>query len=279
MNKKRLVETNILENVQIIENVYKLRLKLPLDYPASIPGQFVNVYLNDASKLLPRPISILDHEDHVMELAYMIMGDGTKDLSKYVSHTAIRISTPLGNGFRLHTKAANEESTYVLIGGGIGIAPLHYTAKYINNNYPTFSLQAILGYKDEPFLNETFEPYCSQVKVCSEANTYTEGSNKGYIKGNVLTPLNDMDIAQEATYLACGPTPMLHAISEYAADHHIKNLQVSVEERMGCGFGTCVGCSIRLRNTNSQNPEDSAIIQKKVCKDGPVFNGNEVIFR
>ena len=290
-----IVKTRITENTKIAEGTYYLKLELPFSYPRSIPGQFVNIYLNNESKLLPRPISIFDHKDGQIHLIYAVMGEGTEELSVYRPKTTLRISTPLGNGFRIpdfnkrpgygtNEKNAenidgginynNYDDSIVLVGGGFGIAPLHYTARIIHNKYSDSTkapdIYAVLGYRAEPFLNENFEKYCKEVQVCSE-NPSDQFADCWI--GNVIIPINECKYHEYKNIMACGPNAMLKALNDLFDDRENTDYQVSMEERMGCGFGTCVGCSIELKEKNTEN-----IIRKKVCKDGPVFKGSEVVW-
>jgi dihydroorotate dehydrogenase electron transfer subunit len=112
-----------------------------------------------------------------------------------------------------------------------------------------------------------FDKYCQEVEVS------TEVAIEGFWHGNVITPIDNCSYSSIPNWFSCGPLPMQKALTEYAQAHDITNLQVSLEARMGCGFGTCVGCTVSLKSLS-----DNGTIGKKVCKDGPVFNGNEVVW-
>lgn len=268
------LKAKIIQNEMIVDGCYYLNMELPFDYPVSSAGQFINIYLNNEAKILPRPISIFDHRDNELHLIYALAGNGTAELSKYKRNTYVRISTPLGNGFTIpeFIKDADDDvNDLLLIGGGMGIAPLHYLARMIYKKYRESSekpyVNAVLGYNDEPFLVEFFRKYCDELQICSEKY------HDDCWEGNVLIPLNECGYYSVKNWFSCGPVPMQKALTELAHFHDIMNFQVSLEERMGCGFGTCVGCTISTRNAY-----DDSIVRKKVCKDGPVFMGNEVIF-
>lgn len=288
---KEIVNAKITKNEKISEGVYYLKLELPYSYPSSAPGQFVNLYLNNQAKILPRPISIFDHKDHELHLVYAVVGDGTSELSKYRTNTKMRVSTPLGNGFEIPDFDPNADDSNIndilLIGGGMGIAPMHYMARTIHMKYRDSSkkpdVYAILGFSDDVFLKEDFEKYCTEIQISSEK------PHDDCWEGNVMLPLIECQYNMKKNWFTCGPHKMQMALAEYAQEVDVANLQVSLEERMGCGFGTCVGCSIQIRKQNdilkdgiSQDgvSQDgvSHIIRKKVCKDGPVFIGSEVVW-
>lgn len=234
----------IISNNEIASGIFKMRLSFPVEYPQPEPGQFVNVYLNDKSCLLPRPISVCDWEDGVLTLVYAVVGDGTKMISGYASGERIRISTPLGNGFSMEGL-----ERCVLVGGGVGVPPLLYLAKKL-----TASVRVVLGFRSEPFLADEFP---------CEVEIATEDGSAG-MKGNVIDLMENINTSGCVQILACGPKPMLKALADFAAGRGL-SLQVSMEERMGCGYGACVGCVCKTMNGN-----------RKVCEDGPVFDGSEV---
>lgn len=260
---------------QADDGVFLMELELPYEYPKSAAGQFVNVYLNNQSRLLPRPISIYDHFDGHLYLLYEVVGNGTKELSSYKSKTRIMVSTPLGNGFTLPENLGE----CLLIGGGMGIAPMHYLTKAIYKMYKESSnkpeVSVILGYRNTPFLLDDFQNYCEDVQVSSDN---PPDDHYDCWEGNVTVPLKECFQSLPSNVFSCGPRPMLKAINEYTKSSEECNLQVSMEERMGCGFGTCVGCSIKLWESSDSSLNSENIIQKKVCKDGPIFDGRKVVW-
>ena len=244
MSKIEIAE--IISNAEIAHGIFKLCLRLPAGYPCPGPGQFINLYLNDESRLLPRPISVCDWEDGVLTLVYAVVGAGTKAISGYRPGAIIRASTALGNGF-----AIENPGRCLLVGGGAGVPPLLFTAKKIG-----VGAHAVLGFRSEPFLVDAFP---------CEAKVATEDGAVGR-RGNVIDLLGSMEISDVTQMFACGPKPMLKALADFAKAREIP-LQVSLEERMGCGYGACVGCVCKTARGN-----------RKVCEDGPVFNGSEVIW-
>ena len=161
---------------------------------------------------------------------------------------------PLGNGFPLEEA---EGKKVFLIGGGIGIPPMLQTAKELKAEKT-----AVLGYRDELFLNDEFEKY-------ADVYVATEDGSAG-TKGNVLNAIKEKALEAEVIF-ACGPTTMLRALKEYAAEKNI-TCWISMEERMACGVGACLACVCRSKEIDAH----SQVHNKRVCKDGPVFLSTEV---
>ena len=222
---------------------------------AAKPGQFISVYTKDKSKVLPRPISLceIDKEQGRLRIVYRVVGAGTKEFSAYQAGDDIEIMGPLGNGFPLKEKKA------FLIGGVIGIPPMLELAKNLN-----CEKQMVLGYRDVLFLNDEFEQY-GRVYVA------TEDGSAG-TKGNVIDAIRENGLDAETIY-ACGPTPMLRAIKEYAAEQNIE-CWISMEERMACGIGACLACVCKSKEKDAH----SNVKNKRICKEGPVFLAQEVEF-
>ena len=217
------------------------------------PGQFVDLYSADGSKLLPRPISLceIDREAGTLRLVYRIAGKGTAEFAKLTAGHTIDVLGPLGNGFNL------EDGKAILIGGGIGIPPMLQLAKELNCDK-----SIDLGYRDEEFLSEEFAPY---------GDVYKSSDNGAIgVKGTVMDAIKEYGI--EGTHIyACGPTPMLRAIQQYALSNGIR-AQLSLEERMACGVGACLACVCKSKEVDHH----SNVNNKRVCKDGPVFYAEEV---
>ena len=237
----------------IAEDIYSIWLSAPDIAEAAQPGQFVSLYCDDGSRLLPRPISIceINREQGSVRLVYRIAGKGTKDFSQMKANGFIEVMGPLGNGFTLEGKKA------LLIGGGIGIPPMLELAKQLN-----CEKQMVLGYRDILFLEKEFEPY-GNVFLSTE-----DGSNG--TKGNVIDAIKANGLEADVIF-ACGPTPMLRGIKAYALEHGIK-AQLSLEERMACGIGACLGCVCKTKEIDHH----SNVKNTRICKDGPVFYADEV---
>ena len=218
------------------------------------PGQFISVYSQDGSRLLPRPISICeaDPDEGRLRIVYRIAGKGTDEFSKYVSGDPIDIMGPLGNGF------PQEGENVFLIGGGIGVPPMLEMAKQLN-----CEKQIILGYRDENlFLRDEFEAY-------GEVFVVTEDGSVG-TKGNVMNAIEENHLQADVIF-ACGPMPMLRAIKKYAEEKKIK-AYISLEEHMACGVGACLGCVVKTKEVDHHSHVHNA----RICTDGPVFDAEEV---
>lgn len=249
------------ENVQITrtaclaQGIYEMWFRTEKIASAAGPGQFVSLYSNDGSRLLPRPISICRIEGDSLRIVYRVVGRGTEEFSKMKAGGSLNVQGPLGNGYDVSAPYARKKA--LLLGGGIGIPPMLELAKQLD-----CEKQIVLGYRDELFLNEEFEAY-GPVAIATE-----DGSHG--VKGTVLDAVCAHGIEAEVIY-ACGPAPMLRAVRDYALAQGI-DAYVSLEEKMACGIGACLSCVC-------QTPEPDAHSQvhnKRVCKEGPVFHIKEV---
>lgn len=269
--------------------IYDLTLKTTNIAKVAKAGQFVSVYSNDRSKLLPRPISLcgIDRDEDTIRLVYRVTGEntGTEEFSKLVMGDKIRILGPLGNGFTVEPgKKA------FLIGGGIGVPPMLQLAKDINSGVVQTSgivdintqekgqteekqinghgkkicdMNIIMGYRDEnTFLLDEF-------KEQADSFVATEDGSVG-TKGNVIDAINENGLEADVIY-ACGPMPMLRALKAYAMEHDME-CYVSMEERMACGIGACLACVCKTKDKDAH----SNVNNKRICKEGPVFNAKEV---
>lgn len=246
---------NIIRQDNIATDIYSMVLSAAEIAEQAKPGQFIDLYSADGSRLLPRPISIceLDRQAGTIRIVYRIVGKGTKEFSLLTSEHTVDILGPLGNGFTLEGKKA------ILIGGGIGIPPMLELAKTLD-----CEKSIVLGYRDEEFLAEEFKAY-GEVYMSSDSGAIG-------VKGTVLDAIREYGITGDVIY-ACGPTPMLKALQSYALENGI-TAQLSLEERMACGVGACLGCVCKSKEID----EHSRVYNKRVCKDGPVFYAGEVEF-
>lgn len=224
------------------------------------PGQFISMYTEDGTKLLPRPISIceIDREGQALRVVYRVTGSdtGTEQFSRLGAGDGIWLVGPLGNGFPVE-KAEGKRA--FLMGGGIGVPPILELAKQMKCD----KKQIVVGYRDEQtFLRDEFSRN-------GELYISTEDGSVG-TKGNVMDAVRENHLDADIIY-ACGPTPMLRAIKAYAAGHGIE-CYISLEERMACGIGACLGCVCKSKEKDAH----SNVHNKRVCKDGPVFLASEV---
>ena len=248
MAQKR-VNVTIHSQEKLAEGIYSMWLDAPEAAAEAKPGQFIAVYTNDPSKLLPRPISIceVDKENGRLRIVYRIAGAGTLEFSKYGAGDQLDIMGPLGNGFTLKDKKA------FLIGGGIGIPPMLELAKNLD-----CEKIAVLGYRDaETFLADEIGKYAEVVLASDDGSVGT--------KGNVIDAIKANGLKADVIY-ACGPTPMLMGLKKYAAENGIE-CWISLEEKMACGIGACLGCVCHTKDID----EHANVRNTRICKDGPVF--------
>ena len=245
----------VIRQDEIAYEIYSLLISAKEIADIAKPGQFVNLYSADKSRLLPRPISIceIDKTAGTLRLVYRVVGDGTKEFSTLTSDHTIEVMGPLGNGFTLEGKKA------IIIGGGIGIPPMLELSKQLD-----CEKSIVLGFRDEEFLSEEFAPYGTVYKS-------SDAGNIG-VKGTVMDAIKEYGITGDVIY-ACGPIPMLRAISDYALANGI-TAQISMEEKMACGIGACLACVCKSKDVD----EHSKVHNKRVCKEGPVFYAGEVEF-
>ena len=237
-------------NVLIAENTYEMEL---LGDTSEIvrPGQFVNIKLDGF--FLRRPISVCDTEDGRMTLIYKAVGEGTELMTKLAPGTRLNILTGLGNGFDLSLSGDHP----VLIGGGAGIPPMYSLCKALISVLSPENIKVILGFntEEEIFYLREFQNLGGDVRVATADGSYGT-------KGFVTDVLKDLDYT---FFYTCGPMPMFRAIEAIAKTSG----QYSFEERMGCGFGACMGCSMMMADGS----------YKRVCKEGPVFRREEILWK
>lgn len=254
------LRATIVSNEKTAEGIYRLVVQCPgIDLKHLIPGQFAHVGIpGHAELLMKRPISINDYdEEHeTITLIYQIKGQGTRALVSAQPGEAMDVIAPIGRGFRL---AASDKKVF-LVGGGVGIAPLPTIVKrWTDRQY-----EAFLGYRSLPYA------YCqNDFGACDSVHVASDDGTIGEI--GVVTQLLEKRLAdyQPDIVLACGPPPMLRALKRVVDTHGLR-CQVSMEQRMCCGFGACATCVCGVHT-----PE--GLDYKRVCVEGPVFDIQEVV--
>ena len=249
----------VLAQEQLAEGIFSIWIKTRAAKEA-VPGQFISVYTEDRSRLLPRPISIceIDGNGQALRMVYRVTGEntGTKQFSRLRAGDRLPVMGPLGNGFPLE-KAEGKKAFQM--GGGIGVPPILELAKQIRCE----SRQIIAGYRDkQTFLAESFAE-------SGKLYIATEDGSVG-TRGNVLDAVRENKLEADIIY-ACGPMPMLRAVKDYAGERGME-CYISLEERMACGIGACLGCVCKSREADPH----SNVKNKRICKDGPVFLASEV---
>ncbi|MBP3560468.1 MAG: dihydroorotate dehydrogenase electron transfer subunit [Clostridia bacterium] len=236
----------IKSNTALTKTVYKMELKGDVSDITS-SGQFVNIKLDGF--YLRRPISVNDCENGILTIIYKVVGKGTEQMAKMQAGEKLDVLTGLGNGYDLSPSGDKP----VLLGGGVGVPPLYMLCKKLIAEGKKVSV--ILGFntKDEVFCEEDFKKLGAEVYVTTADGSYG-------IKGFVTDALKDIDYSY---FYTCGPEPMLKAVFKSTNTSG----QFSFEERMGCGFGACMGCSCK-----------TVTGYKRICKDGPVLKKEEILW-
>lgn len=261
MEQKKKIKTKVLSQTEIADDIYDMWIDTDMAGYAKA-GQFICVYPHNESTLLPRPISICeaDRENGKLRIVYRVAGKGTTELSHYHTGKNIQILGNLGNGFPL---AAAEGKRVFLMGGGIGIPPMLQLAKDLKQEGKAQKVTVIAGYRDNRlFLKDDLEKY-------ADVYVATEDGSVGS-KGNVMDAIAQNGLEADVI-MACGPMPMLRAIKKYAEEKGME-AYISLEERMACGVGACLGCVCKTKEKDAHSHVNNA----RICTDGPVFDARDV---
>ena len=236
----------ITENIPLTATVYQMVLQGDTS-AITAPGQFINIQL--AGKYLRRPISICDWSEDTITIIYKVVGSGTQQMSEMKIGEKLDVLVGLGNGYTTDKSG----DAPVLLGGGVGVPPMYGLCKALRAEGK--AVKVILGFntKDEVFYEQQFRDLGAEVIVTTADGSY---GTKGFVTDALVT----MDYSY---FFTCGPMPMFLAIEKVATTSG----QYSFEERMGCGFGACMGCSCKTKYGN-----------KRICRDGPVLEREEIIW-
>ena len=249
------IKATVFSQEQLASDVFSMWLEVGNMASEAKPGQFISVYSNDDSKLLPRPISIceIDKENGSLRIVYRVVGYGTKEFSGCKAGDTLEIMGPLGNGYTLKKNKA------ILVAGGIGVPPLFGAARQCGKN-----ATVAVGFRNKNFviLEDDFRAAGCDLRIATDDGSYGH-------HGLVIDLIQDV---HPDKIFACGPKVMLRAVTEFAKAHNIP-CEISLEERMACGIGACLGCAVELYDENGET------YMGHVCKDGPVFDAKEVCLR
>ena len=257
------VFAELIKKEKLLEGLYKFSVDAKEIVELANPGNFIEIRINENSDpFLRRPISIynLDKKNGVLEFIFQVKGKGTELLAKKKEGDKIEIIGPLGNG----TFKFEEYKNIAVIGGGIGIFPLYELSKQAKNAGK--KVYTYLGFrnKDLVTLEKEFEDVSTTLTITTDDGSYkNSGFAINYLK-------NDLEKNNIDCIYACGPLPMLKAVKKLAEEKEIP-CQISLEEKMGCGMGVCLGCAVRTATSTDDNPQ-----YLHVCKAGPVFNSKMV---
>lgn len=242
----KVYKSKVLENRLISTDIYKMTIELDNLNEEIKPGQFFMLKTFDNSFLLPRPISVNDVEANTVTFIYRIQGTGTKSISNIKLAAKIQATGPLGNGYDFN----QIKGKVAIIGGGLGVAPLQYLNKCLKNTVDVY-----LGYKEQVYLIDKFEKHANKTIVVTESG---EVGLKGFVTDYIDYNMYD-------TIIACGPEVMMNKVANKCRDLN-KKCFLSLERRMACGLGACLGCTVETIYGN-----------KRACKDGPIFDREEII--
>ena len=241
----KVLKSKIKENISVSNRIFKLTAEFEGEIK---PGQFFMLKTLDNSFLLPRPISVNDTNGNSVTFLYRTEGKGTTKISCLRENDELQLFGPLGNGFDID----NLDGKVAVIGGGIGIAPLLYLVKALGKKADVY-----LGYKDmdNVYILEEFKKYANKTIVVTEDGSVGE---KGFVTDFIK--YENYDVA-----MTCGPEIMMNKIVKSCMENNVK-CYVSLERRMACGMGVCLGCTVETKSGN-----------KRACKDGPVFSSDELL--
>lgn len=262
MKKKESAE--IVSQEEISAGIMSLVLKTTIADDTKA-GQFVSLFERDASHLLPRPISVCetDPKEGTLRLVYRVAGHGTESFSKMKPHHFVELIGPLGNGFPVEKMAGKR---VLLMGGGIGIPPMLSCAQAfsrLNEEDQPSEVTFAVGYRtNDKYL---YDDLVKEAPVVVSTDDGTFGTH-----GTVIDAVRANKIRADVIF-ACGPKPMLRGIKNFAEDREME-CYISMEEHMACGVGVCLGCITKTVDVN----DHSKVKNARVCKDGPVFNAQEV---
>ena len=241
----------VAENIRIARDVWRIRLSGDTD-EITAPGQFVNV--RTGGYYLRRPISVCDWDKGTLTLIYKVVGGGTEWLSERKSGEMLDVLTGLGNGFPI---GACGDSP-VLVGGGVGVAPICGAM----DAFATAESRAFFGFRTAAHAYGMTQAPCAVIAVSDDGSLGERALVTKPLEQAILEKRPDL-------VMACGPAPMLAAVQALCEKYALP-CQISLEERMGCGIGACLGCNVKIKTA------DGGWCYKRVCKDGPVFDAKEV---
>lgn len=249
---RRAIE--VIDNQKLDDGVYRLTLRDSAIAECALPAQFVNLYSPDSTTMLPRPFGVASVEGDTFTLIFAVVGVGTKAFSRLRAGDSVDVLGPLGIGYDI-SKSAH----YILVSGGLGVPPLICASQALSK-CENSTVSAILGYRDKRFADDLMKEYISDVHSITNS------------EGTVITLLNKLEEENHFNFndnlpiviLSCGPLAMMKAVSHWAHERSIE-CQLSLEARMGCGYGTCVACVV-----------DTLEGRLKVCNEGPVFDSKRL---
>lgn len=259
------LNAKLVKKEQLKQDIYKFSVQAKEITEIAKPGQFIEIRITEqVEPFLRRPISIYNIDKHngILEFIFQVKGNGTEILAKREEGQIVDIIGPLGNG----TFEINKYKNISIIGGGIGVFPLYELSKQAKQQGK--NVNTYLGFRDKDYvvLENEFKKVSNNLILFTDNGTYGKsGFAIDFLKEDAKKQKPDC-------IYACGPLPMLRAVKKFAEESNI-DCQVSLEEKMGCGIGVCVGCAVKKASSSKETPEYYG-----VCKAGPVFDAKEVDF-
>lgn len=250
----------LIKKEELVSGIYKFSVEAPEIAKSAKPGQFLEIKVTKEGiePFLRRPISIFNLDKNIVEFIFQVKGRGTELLAKREVGENIDIMGPLGYG----TFNIQEYENVFIIGGGIGVYPLYELAKQLQGKAK--NINVYLGFRNRSLVTceKDFENVSDKLVIATDDGSYKEkGFAINYLK-------EDAKLKKPDIIFACGPLPMLRSVREYAIEENIP-CQISLEERMGCGIGACLGCAVKIISGKQER-------YGHVCKEGPVFNATDV---
>ena len=257
-NEKAVVVSNKL----IAFNTYEATMLSPKISKSIFPGQFINILPNDSwNKVMRRPMSVSSANKDLISIIYKVVGEGTKIMSEWKKGNKIDIIGPLGNVWDNSNK-----KTPVIIGGGVGVAPILFLHNYLKKESIVHHIIMGARNKNEHFLKHS-------IKGQSYCILTTDDGSLG-IKGNVLNGMDVIENIEEHKFFVCGPPMMMESVKLFSDKKDIE-CDVALETVMACGFGICQGCTVEFEN-NNKNQHSYRDKYGLVCCDGPIFNAKDI---
>jgi dihydroorotate dehydrogenase electron transfer subunit len=269
---KFVMRGSVESNMEVQDGHFLMSVRLPLAFAAPLPGQFVLAYLkNRRDILLGRPFSISGYYRHAhsvqIEILYRVAGQGTRLFARLGAGDDLDILGPLGRPFEIPMGIKN----VILVSGGIGIAPIRYLLTFIRAMGLGRALRTnvYMGAKtgDELFEPEAIRSLCDDLQICTDDCSM---GHPGLVTEPLEKALNSYP-RKDTLVCACGPLGMIRRLSEILTQHPLA-CQVSLEERMACGLGACLGCAVAIRGQNGEKQ------YQRVCREGPVFNLRDILW-
>lgn len=272
------LKAKIAKNHKLTPSIYYLELEIPKLAGLLVPGQFLHVrLLGTTDPLLRRPLSVnrIVNKKNV-GIIYKVVGKGTYLLKEMAAGETVDALGPLGNGFDL-TKIKNSKNPLIFAAGGMGIAPFVFLSKYLRKKKRKITAFVGMDKKAELVCIDELKNLGCDVKISTDDGSrgfkgYVSTSLEKYLKKRIASSGKRAAREEKPYIYACGPKPMLKALRDVGVKYGLKG-QVSLDEMMGCGLGACLGCVVKTRNASNEG-----VVYKRVCKDGPVFDINEIIW-